>query len=132
MPEQLASLQAMSPGQTSPTLGVTTPPLGATPPTLGATPIINGLAQSTHGIEQLAQASMQSPRLVTQTSMYNAMNFNLSTNNVNLNGSCPPAYPAVSINSSEVVANPGEVLQLVRNQGISHVKQEKKNKGTLP
>ncbi|XP_028392883.1 hepatocyte nuclear factor 4-gamma-like isoform X2 [Dendronephthya gigantea] len=123
LPEQLASLQAMSPGQTSPSLSVTTPPLGATPPTLSAAPTINGLAQSTHGIEQLAQASMQSARLVTQTSMYNAMNFNLDTN-VNLNGTTPAAYPAVDISSSEVVANPGEVLQLIQNP---HVKQEKKN-----
>lgn len=127
----------MSPGATSPTLGTTPPTLGTTPTTLGATsatlgatsstlgaapPVgtthsINGLAQSTHGMEQLAQASLQSARLATQNPLYNTINFD--TSNIN----CLSGYTPVDMNSAEAT-NP-EVIQAIRNQGISLVKQEK-------
>ena len=109
LPDQLASLHAMSPGATS--------------PTLGATPTVNNLAQSTHGMEQLAQASLQSARLATQNPLYNTINFD--ANNMNLNGNGLPGYTPVDINSPEA-ANP-EVIQAIRSQGIPLVKQEKDN-----
>ena len=135
LPDQLASLQAMSPGATSPTLGTTDPNLGAAAPTLdptastlGVTNSMNGLAQSTHGMEQLAQASMQSPRLATQNPMYNTINFAPDTNNVSLNSNGLPGYNPVDINNTEAT-NP-EVIQAIRSQGIANVKQEKDNQGS--
>ena len=115
-------------GTTAPTLGTTTPTLGPTSPTLGVTTAMNGLPQSSHGMEQLAQASMQSARLATQNPMYNTINFAPDTNNVNLNGNGLPGYNTVDINGPEAT-NP-EVIQAIRNQGMSNVKQEKENQAS--
>ena len=106
----------MSPGATSPTLGTPTINIPVTP-TINATATINSLAQSTtHGMDQLAQASLQSARLVTQNPLYN-----FDTNNMSLNGNGLPGYPTVDVNSAEAV-NP-EVIQAIRS--IPLVKQEK-------
>ena len=100
LPDQLASLQSMSPGSTSP-----------------SQPIAGGSTslQQTHGIDQLAQASMQSPRLATQATLYNNLSFG-DANEINRNGI---NYP-LGLNTTDS----SEIMNAVHGAAGTNIKQE--------
>lgn len=114
-------------------------PGGGTSPTLLTGAFLNGSSQvSHHGMDQLAQASMQSPRLATQNSIFNSLNFGHNANNGSFTGNNGTftgsngfsSYTNDSVNNVEV-RNP-DIVQTLHNQNSSSVKKENERKNREP
>ena len=105
LPDQLVSLQSISPGATS--------------PTASALPL-----QSTHGIDQLAQVSVQSARLATQVPTSHPMNF-VDSNEVKIDHNI--GYQ-VGLNS----AGASTLMNAVHGLNAACVKQEQDNVSSNP
>lgn len=90
----------------------------STSPSPGGIPVSALSSQPTHGIDQLAQASLQSARLGTQTPLY-PVNY-VEGNEVNSNGMTYPIGLTPPDTSSTLIT-------AVNNHGAAHIKQEKDN-----